>query len=246
VNEWKHRSILLVLLFACVCFLTANISAQTLKEKLATQTNFKPENSSPSEQLIEVAQRFKLPMAIEWLEQTKETKSEVLFNGGSVLELIKAILRQSPEQHLRIEDRILYIYPSSVVSHRFNFLNLRISNYDVKDESVFAAEAELRTKINMIFYPELYKNGYNGGFGGGSPHAFWRRNISFSGTNLTVRDILKRIAEESENALWIVRLRPEEFRGSQPKWRGVPRDESGHAPINSRWRFIALSEERDN
>jgi hypothetical protein len=237
-------------LFSLTLLIIFNFSApvsyaQTLKERLERQTDFIPQNSSPAEQLIEISQRFKIPMAIEWLEQTNEqSKPTLTFKSGSVLNLIKAIVQQSSEHQLIVEDRILHIYSPAVVSHPFNFLNLHIENYGVKDESLFGAEDGLRMSINMMLYPELYKNGYGGGYGGGYPHVFWERKVSFSGHNLTIREILTKIAEESGNALWIVRLNPDEFTGEKPKWVGVPIDKYGHSPLNTRWRFIPLTEER--
>ena len=224
---------------------SSNSSAQTLQERLEQQTAFIPQNSSPAEQLIEVAQRFKIPMAIEWLDQkSAQSKSTLNFERGSVLDLIKAIIQQSPEHQLLIEGRILYIYPPSVAAHQFNFLNLRIENYEVNEESLFGAEDALRICINVMLYPELYKDGYAGGYGGGYPDVFWKKNITFSGDDLTIREILNGIAAESGNALWIVKLNSDEFDGDQPKWIGVPINESGHSPLNSRWQFIPLNEER--
>ncbi|HEY8225457.1 MAG TPA: hypothetical protein VIG25_09285 [Pyrinomonadaceae bacterium] len=248
MGDSKYQRYLLSLpLLVIFTFSSPCVYAQTFKERLEQQTDFMPQNSFPAEQLIEVARRFKLPMAIEWLEQTKEqAKPQLTFKGGSVLDLIEAIVRQSSEHQLLIEDRILYVCPPAVVSHPFNFLNLRITNYSVKDESLFGAEAALRTSINMMLYPELYKNGYGGGYGGGYPDVFWQKNITFSGHDLTIREILTGIAEESGNAFWIVKLKPEELIGDKPKWIGVPINKYGHSPINSRWQFIPLSEERSN
>ena len=224
---------------------SSNSSAQTLQERLEQQTIFIPQNSSPAEQLIEVAQRFKIPMAIEWLEQKSEQSKPTLnFKRGSVLDLIKTIIQQSPEHQLLVEGRILYIYPPAVAAHQFNFLNLRIENYEVNEESLFGAEDALRICINVMLYPELYKDGYAGGYGGGYPDVFWKKNVTFSGDDLTIREILNGIAAESGNALWIVKFNSDEFDGDQPKWIGVPINESGHSPLNSRWQFIPLNEER--
>ena len=38
---------------------------ESLEEKLATVTNYVPKAISPVDQLVEVARRFKIPMAIE-------------------------------------------------------------------------------------------------------------------------------------------------------------------------------------
>jgi hypothetical protein len=74
-----------------------------------------------------------------------------------------------------------------------------------------------------MLYPDEYKYGHNGGYGGGYPDVFWKENITFAGRDLTIRDILSGIAEKSGDALWIVRLKADEFNGNQPKWIGVPR-----------------------
>lgn len=235
----------LALLVICACAST-NSNAQTLRERLEQQTAFIPANSSPTEQLIEVAQRFKIPMAIEWLEAKSEAaKATLNFKGGSVLDLIKTIVQQSPEHQVLNEGRILYIYPPAVAAHQFNFLNLRIDDYEVNEESLYGAEFELRICINAKLYPELYKNGYVGGFGGAPDDLFMKvQNITLSGRDLTIREILNRIIEESGNALWIVKLNKDEFTGDKPKWVGVPIDEHGNSPLETRWQFIPLNNER--
>ena len=245
-NRMKHI-FGLVLLFAASLCLFSHASAQTLEERLNQQTDFLPRNASPVEQLVEISQRFKIPMAIEWVEQTGEQfKPGLVFKRGTILELIRAVVSQSPDHQVISEGRILHVYSTEFVSHPFNFLNLRIEEYRVEDESVFGAEFSLRMAINMTLYPELYKNGYAGGYGGGYPDVFWKKNITFSGEDLTIREILNRIVEESGSALWVVQLNRKEFTGKRPKWVGVPLDDYGSSPLNTRWRFLPLSEERSN
>ena len=186
-------------------------------------------------------------MGIEWLERSNaKPQSVVTSSGGSVLQLLNAILQQSPEHQLVIEDRMLRVFSPAIVSHPSNFLNLHISRYQVTDESLLGAQAMLRTKINMMLYPELYKHGYGGGYGGAADSVFWERNISLIGQDLTIREIVTKIAEANGKALWLVRLSPEELAGDKPKWLGVAVNKYGHSPINDRWRFVALSEKRSN
>lgn len=243
-SVFQQRLFILALLVICI-FSARNISAQTLQERLEKQTDFVPHAASPPEQLIEVAQRFQIPMAIEWLEEKDErSKSTLNFKHGSVLELIKTIVEQSPEHQVLNEGRILYIYPPSVAAHQFNFLNLRIDAYAVTEESLLGAQASLRTRIKRMLYPDLYKNGYGGGHGGVAVGVFSEKNITFAVSDMTIREILNRIAVENGNALWIVKLKPDEFTGDKPKWVGAPLDEYGQSPLSTRWQFIPLNDER--
>lgn len=72
-------------------------------------------------------------------------------------------------------------------------------------------------------------------------HVFTIPNITFSGCDLSVREILNKIVENNGNALWLVRLEPREFAGRKPYWEGKPLDEQGHSPVNGRWQFIPLA-----
>ena len=180
-------------------------------------------------------------MAIEWLRETNEPViPHIPSEKRSVLELIKAIVSQSPRHQIVAQDHIVYVFPPAAMSSRMNFLNLRIGHYEVRNESLFGAEAWLRTCINMVLYPELYENGYGGGYGGGFPHIFWKRNITVSDDKLTIREILNQIAVESCSSLWIVELSADELKGDKPKWVGIPINDNGQSPLAGRWHFISI------
>jgi len=221
------------------------VAGQTLKQRLDQQTDFIPQIASSPDQLIEVGRKFQIPLAIELLEEKEVVALPPLsFRGGSVEELIEAIVQRLPEHQLSVDDRIVHVYSFSAYSHPFNFLNLRISSLAVKDQSLLGAQDALRHGINELLYPELYKNGWVGGYGCGCPPQFWEKNITFSGDNLTIREVLNLIAQNSGKFLWVVRLKKEELTGDKPKWLGVPISENGHSPLNARWSFILLGEER--
>lgn len=222
-------------------FIGVNVSASTLRDQLEQQTDYVPSSERVSEQLIEVARHFHIPMAIEWLRETNEPViPHMPSEKRSVLELIKAIVSQSPRHQIVAQDHIVYVFPPAAMSSRMNFLNLRIGHYEVSNESLFGAEARLRTCINMMLYPELYENGYGGGYGGGSPHIFWKQNITVSEDKMTIREILNQIAVESCSALWIVELSADELKGDKPKWVGIPINDNGQSPLAGRWHFICI------
>ena len=101
-----NRSVTLLIILLTLPVLGA---AQTVSEKLQQQTNYRPHTTEPDEQLIEVARRFKIPMAIEWLDEKPVTDqlAGLKFDKGSVLDLIKAIVDRAPQENLIVEDRIV-------------------------------------------------------------------------------------------------------------------------------------------
>jgi hypothetical protein len=245
----QNLKIAMIILLSLVIFDCSGsvVSGETLTERLERQTDFRPQPGSPVEQLVEVAQKFKIPMAIEWLEPPPQVFTAALtFRQGTVLSLLEAIVRRSPEHRLVVTDAAAYVSPPAVTEHPFNFLNLRVSRYRVINEPLLGAEYMLRHSINALLYPELYKHGFGGGYGSAPGDPFWEANVTVSGDNLTIRETLTRIAVANGNALWVVRLKGDEFEGSKPHWDGVPIDEYGNSPLNTRWKFIPLDEKRTN
>lgn len=99
-----------------------------------------------------------------------------------------------------------------------NFLNLRIGEFGLTKANVFDAEFELRHKIHVTLHPERFVGGMNGGYGYGVPdeNGLDLQNISFSGKNLTVRNILDRIISGNGNTLWVVNIVPSTMMKNEP------------------------------
>jgi hypothetical protein len=118
--------------------LSVPVAAQTVREKLQQQTNYRPTKTEPDEQLIEVARRFKIPMAIEWLDEkpAMDQLADLKFDKGPVLDLIKAIVDRAPQENLIVEDRVVRL-PAVSIQHRLIFESATKS-YCVRDESVSA------------------------------------------------------------------------------------------------------------
>src|SRR2546425_4772814 len=55
-------------------FIGVEVSASTLRDQLEQQTDYVPSSERVSEQLIEVARYFHIPMAIEWLRETNRSE----------------------------------------------------------------------------------------------------------------------------------------------------------------------------
>jgi len=239
--QYRSNRHLLVLLLTLLILPESLCLGQMLKTKLAERTDFVPTSDTPLNQLIEVAQKFKIPMGIEWIEEMDVSVNESLdFREGRVIDLIAAITKGISDAVVNEEGEILHIFFLHSVLNPLNFLNLRIREYEVVNTPLHLAERQLQRRINMLLYPDPKSGGIGGGYGGWSPDPLRDCNINFSSHDLSIRDVLTGIALACGKALWIVKLSRDELSGQRPKWEGIPRDRQGWSPLSGRWKFIPL------
>ena len=182
------------------------VNAHSLKQKLEQKVQFRPKASTPLDQLIEVAKAFDIPMGIEWSESAKCKQSPTrLRTEETVEQLLQSIVRRCPAQRLTVEQGLIHVH-SSFARHPHNILNLRVWRFQIKDGTVYDAEHELRLAIDMQLHPNKYAGGYNGGNGSPQDDVLGIPNISFSGKDVTVKEVLDRIVKTNGNSLWVVRL----------------------------------------
>jgi hypothetical protein len=215
---------------------------QSLEEKLATATEYVPKAATPVDQLVEVALRFKIPMAIEWVEKAgAATRDKAMASEKrSVRQLIEEIAQVSPGYRIEVDDGLVRIYSPSEAVHPFNFLNIRLDSYSVKDGDLFSAEDQLRWAIRFTLEPEKYRNGFAGGYGHGANDVFQIPKFTLSSADITIREVLNRIALAQGNALWVATINGADLEGDEPRWRRKSVDGAGF-PITSAWRFFPLA-----
>jgi hypothetical protein len=215
----------------------------SLEKKLGIVTDYVPKALAPVEQLVEIARRFKIPMGIEWMENAGTAPGErtPLSGKRSVKELIQEIANLSPEHRMEIDGGLVHIYSPMVAVHPFNSLNIRLKSYFVKEDDLFAAQDQLRWAIRFTLEPEKYRNGYGGGYGYGADRVFEIPKFTFSGSDLTVREVLNGITQAQGNALWVVTIKSSDLEGDEPRWKRNGPD-GGVFPITSAWHFTPLAE----
>ncbi len=220
-------------------------SAQTdsLEKKLDKVTDYVPKAIAPVDQLVEVAQKFKIPMAIEWVDRAGPATSYELLRSKyrSVRDLIVAIATVSPERRVEVDNGIVRVYSPNESVHPYNFLNIKLKSYGVKDDDLFAADEQLRWAIRFTLEPEKYRNGYAGGYGHGANHVFQIPKFTLSESDVTIREVLNRIALTQGNALWVATIKGEDLNGNEPCWR---RENESRADlcVTSAWHFVPLAE----
>jgi hypothetical protein len=240
----------LAVLLIVLLWLSASAAGQTRRSdrasiefKLSQETSFIPQSASALEQLTEAAQYYQLPMGIEWVGQSSIHVPKPLYaSRRTVRSLIDTILQQVPGYRARVENGVLNIARAAITDTPKNFLNLRIPEFQVDRANLYDCNALLRLKINMMLHPELYKGGVGGGYGYGVPSEdrFDANSITFSGRNLTVREILNKIVAINGNTLWVVQLVPNKEMTGEPFFAQGPLDEAGRPPLDFHWQFVPL------
>ena len=220
-----------------------SVRAQSLEEKLETETDYVPKAIAPVDQLVEVAQRFNIPMGIEWVERTSPKPLDQTRRSGkrSVRKLIEEIAGVSPEYCVVVDDGLVRIYSPTEAVHPFNPLNIRLKDYQVRDADLFAAEYSLRGAIRFTLEPEKYQNGYAGGYGHGANDILEIPKLTLSVSDVTVREVLNRLTIAHGNTLWVARIKREDLEGDEPRWQRNGAD-GGDAPVITAWHFFPLAD----
>jgi hypothetical protein len=222
--------------------------SQDIESKLSRKADFIPSGKSALDQLIAVAQHYRIPMGIEWVEQSSSLEIDVALpareGGLTVRELLQAIVSRLPDYQMTVQNGIVHVAPPVFAVDADNFLNVQIDEFHIKKENLFDAKEQLRLLIDMTLHPEDYEEGYVGGHGGAPDDAFAKNDITFTGEDLTVREILDGLIKASGNALWVAQLDPDDFKTAAKSTAVKPARNSNQdeARPKYRWRFVPLVE----
>jgi hypothetical protein len=214
---------------------------QTLEAKLALKVDtFNSETKPIPLQLIEVAQRFNIPMGIEWSDSSQaKSPSPLHITDTTVASLLSQILEQQPGYQLRLDDGVVHVFPTPLLDDQFNFLNIRLRQFSLEKANMAEARFRLWGTIISHLHPQ---GGYGGGWGGVSMYKdFDLPKITFVCQDLTVRQALSKILVAQGNALWIVRIREQQMMEGEPFYVQIPGPtETGEPAKSFDWQFIAL------
>lgn len=224
---------------AVVLLLATTLNAQDLSARLAQPATYQPQATATLDRLIEVAQHYRIPMGIEWIQETKAETEPLAepVKQRTVNDLIIAILQQSPGYLAQQRDGVLQIVPTDFLDKDENFLNLRFSEFKLQDASVFDAEASLRMYILLKLHPG---RGFGGGYGTPDENGFDKPTITFAGNDLSVREILNKIVTGNGNALWVVQFSSAQKMPGR-SFRAQVSLNDGQAMPNFHWRVLPLA-----
>ncbi len=220
----------------------ASVRGQGIQLNLDQQVQaFDTESPTTIGQLIDFAQRFGIPMGIEWVDQASAKPPLRIHARNTTARLIlQGIVQENPDYSVNLTGEVVHVFSSAVISDARNFLNLAIPNFQVKHENLYGAEFFLRMNIAEVINPRL--GGYAGGHGYGinAGDTFAVRNLDLSLQNTSVRQILNVIVARQGNAMWLVRVKPPRLMVNGRFYVQAASATSEEVAPDFHWQFIPL------
>jgi hypothetical protein len=232
-----------LLLFSFLLLAVEPVYSENLEAKLTQQANYIPAAGTTLTELLDVAQHYGIPMGIEWVYQpTMEELRPIVPNKATVEDLIKSILQQSLGYQMETAKGVLHIYQPFLYTDPKNFLNIRVPTFEVKDATVFGIEAKLRRDIPKVLHPEPHESGSSGGriIGGHRSDGFDLNNITFSGKNICIREVLDNTIVQNGNSLWVAQLDVSQMMSNEPFYAQVSLYKKRAAATTFEWQLIGF------
>jgi hypothetical protein len=220
--------------------MSSHARAQTVEARLSQRVeSFDSESSTTEGQLLDLARRFQIPIGLELIASAGNTVKAVHLANSTVLEALRTILKQSTAYDFDVTDGVVNIFLSSLVGDAKNFLNLRLSKFEIKNLNLIGARYYLKLAILQELHPKM---NYGGGYGGVKLNSDLDIvKINLSTENLTVRQILNRLILAEGNAGWIVRLNPQVKMPDEILYAQLTSPEDSSVAPDFYWEFISLN-----
>ena len=177
------------------------------------------------EGLMQVADRFQIPMGIEWIScPTTRSRLTMGPTDATVREILQKVVETQPGYELRISNGVVHVIATTVSANE-NFLLLRIKSFNVRNELVGAAQLKLRQLVRASVV--LPKSG-GGGVAGSLISNVREPRIDVNLADATVEDVLDALATSSSIKVWVVTfaesaaLTPTGFRRTESLPGSVP------------------------
>ena len=166
--------------------------------------NYQLEESSLLRAQVVVASHFEIPMGIEWIEPATPRPIKLSWKQTTVWQVIRSIASTQGDYEVE-RGSVVHVLYRGAKSDKSNFLNIRLAQFDVKNQYIARALLNLHDEVNSRMTATPPPKDWFG-------HYFLEPNdqrLSIEFKQATVRDILDRLVLLSGRPIWAVTFRPE-------------------------------------
>lgn len=214
-NKYHNLGILIVLLGSILCEGQARVpSASAWKDRLNEMVDTGSLPQDPVDQIVTIAQRHQIPIAIEWLDRPAVKQAKRIDGKQAVISMLRNIVERHPWEEINTDGSLLRISSPEMARSTRNFLNLRIPSFTTENQDLTDAGCLLGSSIRRQLHPEKYPYYSQGGVyscGGPGYEELVAKGYTVTMYSATVREILDSFVNFRQNVLWVVRLHPEDL-----------------------------------
>jgi hypothetical protein len=188
-----------------ILLFTATLTLPAQESKLErVVTIYYSRAQSTKDAVLDVANRFQLPMGIEWIEDGPQVAAGSWVNV-TVRAILEDIVNASPGYSLDISNDVVHVFPTALKNDAADVLNLHIGVFEVTNAfppSIVAmtlperlrklVESPIPNKPNMVLGGSVLMSGNES-------------TVTFRLDDPTVREILDRMVQTESRNIWIVR-----------------------------------------
>lgn len=214
----------------------SHVAAQTVATRLDQSKEFNTQSTTLRGQLVDLAKTYEIPMGLELLAGNDNPLKPLHIKNETALGVLGKILQAQPGYEFDLSDGVVNVYSTRLFNDDRNFLNLIVRSYRINDLTLFGAWHYLGLAIKRTLHPD---RNYGGGYGGVGGNSLDIAKLTFSGDNLTVRQILNRLVAMQDGALWVVHLNPARKMRDEPFYPQTYATTSTSSP-DFFWEFLPL------
>ena len=203
----RHVLFLMFLFYPFAEMRTASpptVSEQLRARLRTTIPNYNLRAKNFIDALTRVAGEFQIPMGIAWINTPGARHDLSLsWTNATLQDIIEAVTKTQPGFQVQVGDGIVHIRNPKVIPPEQDFLTLRVNRFEVNNEHVDFVSRKLHDLVKLTLSPPKPQSG-PGGIGGSPGYNLDEAKISMEMHNVTVEEILDRMALSSTKRIWIV------------------------------------------
>lgn len=183
----------------------AQEESHLLQAKLQTTLdNYTLNEDTFLQALTKVAGQFELPMGIVWIKNQKTSpRINRRWTHVTLYQVMKTLVGSQPGYDFEVKNGVVRVFPHGDLEDKKSFLNIKIDEFEVKNEVAGWTNHRLHVLVKRIVSPPPPSPpgaGEAWSFGSNADD----RPVSFTLKNVTVRDVLDRLTLSSASKIWIV------------------------------------------
>lgn len=198
--------------------------SEDLQTKLNSQvTDYKLEAGNFVDALAALAQKFELPMGVEWSrDQQTSRRVSRSWNSVSVRQIVQDVVKAEPGYEFSVSEGVVHVLPIWTSPESQDFTRLKLGGFEVHNQVIQVANRRLQAMIAARIAPPVSEPPGAKGSAGSQFTSVGERMVNVHLGDVTVRTALDQLALSSDWRIWVVTFTdsdlPSGFRRTQSLW----------------------------